>query len=151
MARYRGKIITTVLGAVVVALLLVGLSFWTEFSALWHPRSDVERIQGNWTILQISDNGRVVPGSGRFVFDAESVELHFQNEISRFAYTMDSAQQPGHFDIISSPGQSRLGIYAFEGNTLKICVNERIGGERATAFESTRGTPNDLLFVLQRK
>ena len=43
------------------------------------------------------------------------------------------------------------GIYAFEGDTLKICVNERSGGGRSTAFESKQGSPNDILIVLRRK
>ena len=150
MAPVKAKIITTGLALATAALLIAGLLSWLNLVSRWRPADDAERIQGDWTILVMSDGGRVLPTPGRCVLDGQTIEFHFSNKVERFSYAVDSTNEPGHFDIVHTPGRLMPGIciYAIEGD--KICVNEQSGGERATAFESERGTPNDLLLVLER-
>jgi uncharacterized protein (TIGR03067 family) len=58
-------------------------------------------------------------------------------------YTVDPSKEPKRIEMVATEGDAAgkpaLGIYAVEGETLRMC-NVLPGGQRPTAFESRAGS-----------
>ena len=66
-------------------------------------------------------------------------------------YTLNPSEKSKQIDLKTEGKYVMKGIYELDGNSLKLCFNEDPTGARATAFESKKGSPNDLFFVLKRR
>src|SRR5262249_30874252 len=85
-------------------------------------------------------------GGMTFTFSGGKATLRIgRKAVQENTFTIDPGQKPRHIDLMAL-GEKVLGIYAFEGSKLKLCIGP---GKRPTRFESPKGTKNRD-FVLKR-
>lgn len=129
-------------------IVLAGVD-WQFVSA--DLKSDEEKLAGKWTIESIMDEGKAKDTeNGVMVFTKGKVTFTAGNRTKEGTYQLDPAKKPKWFDL-TIDGRTYVGIYELDGDTLRICTNEKLDGERPTRFVSERGTPNDQLIVLKRE
>lgn len=110
--------------------------------------TDLAKMQGDWMIASMTNNGlklsddeaqtlfRTVAGNRYTIFS-------FNKPVSRGTFKIDATKKPKTID--STPASSKpdskpmLGIYEFNGDTLKIC-NAPPGMPRPTDFEAKAGS-----------
>ncbi len=114
---------------------------------------DEEKILGTWTIVSWEEGGEkaaqdVIKGV-KVTFAADGKLTVKQGEKEQeFTYQLDPAQKPKAFDGTNDKGQTVLGIYKFDRESLTICFARR--GDRPTEFASKEGT-SVVLQVLKRE
>jgi uncharacterized protein (TIGR03067 family) len=106
--------------------------------------SDVNKLQGSWTIVSLEMEGKSIPVSGAKIVI----------EGSRFTTTGMGAPYKGTMEINTSvtpktidmkfdegpeKGNSSLGIYELDGDTWRLCLTTR-GNERPKKFAAEPGT-----------
>ena len=117
-------------------------------------RAPATELEGVWTVIESIDKGTRDPedkiknseisfeGNLIFVREGDKVSAHT-------SFQIDSTKQPKTIDMTYNDGphvgKVDYGIYALEGNVLKICMNEQSGGERPKKFASPPGTTFSLL------
>ena len=76
----------------------------------------------------------------------------FREEIT---LKLDATQKPRAVDLTYTKGPNtgkvELAIYALEGDTLRICINEKKGGARPTEFVSTKANEFSLAVLKKVK
>ena len=134
------------------------------FSVLWvipvfaaSPKAvklvkDEERIQGTWTVLSFRDGGKELSkqelAQVRFVITEKRISFgKIGQERMGFNYTLDSTKTPKAIDTTHEldPGKPivQLGIYAFEGETLKLSFASA-GMSRPKDFDEKTATTSIL-------
>jgi RNA polymerase sigma factor (sigma-70 family) len=121
-------------------------------------KSDKERLEGTW-VVEASvvdgdkpedkpgvDYGETAPGA-RWVFAGEKLTLKAVQRVNReLTYRLDPKSDPKAIDLIDSSAGTLLGIYSFEGDTLKICVvPPGKDSKRPSKFSSERDSMTALL------
>ena len=121
------------------------------------PRSDLERLQGDWQVVNVERDGRVLP-EDQFPFTRLKIQddtiLHVGGTLGavhemKVSFRLHPEQQPKAIDMQSEGYHTEIyyAIYALEGDTLTIC---RPGDdERPTELASKPGS-NILLYTAQR-
>jgi uncharacterized protein (TIGR03067 family) len=134
---------TTRLG---VALLL---------TALCGPASAVEapKVEGRWKVRSVELAGTPVPGleDAELLLAAGGKKTFTlpDGQIEKGTYRLDVAKQPGHIDSTTEGREGiEQGIFAIEGETLKLCLATR-GGPRPQEFTTAKGS-DQILIVLRR-
>jgi uncharacterized protein (TIGR03067 family) len=119
---------------------------------------DLDAMQGTWKVIELSEKGEKVAAK-----DIDPVEVvvlatkmtfnddgKFREEIT---LTVDAKQKPKSLDMKYTKGENtgkvQVAIYAIEGDTLKICINEKKDGARPTEFKSTK--ENEFSLVVLKK
>src|SRR5262245_29506505 len=113
---------------------------------------EAHKIEGRWKVASVELAGMPVPGlegaelvlaGGKKVFTLPD------GRVEKGTYRLDSAGRPARIDATTEgrDGTER-GIYAVEGDTLKMCLATR-GGPRPSAF-ATRKATDQVLIVLRR-
>ena len=124
--------------------------------------SDLDKIQGTWEIVSMEINGEVIQagegeliGESFIIFKDDKFRTEWKWEgrhevYDTKAFKLDSTQSPKHFDILENEepfkGKLSKGIYKFEGNLLKICVD---GGKRPSTFDAGEFS-NRTFFVFKK-
>jgi uncharacterized protein (TIGR03067 family) len=134
------------------ALRVVGTG---AFAAEQAGGNDADKIQGTWTVVSMHDSGRPAPPekikSVKFVITKDKMAIvEGGGEKEAVKYALDATKKPKWIDFTSKNGGKMLGVYELDGDNLKICFNERDGGERSTKFASEKDSPNDVLIILKR-
>ena len=120
------------------------------------PKDDQERILGKWAIIDGERDGRretkyVDPLGEKFQMEFTKDELHFEDGPKRaqMKYRLLPNKSPKLIEF-QTPGEIRkgLGLYAFEGETLKLCLNS-LNGEAPKEFKAELGS-GFAVFVLRR-
>jgi uncharacterized protein (TIGR03067 family) len=134
-------------GALVVAVLAI-VSFKGDVLRGWlRRRSDAERIQGKWQFVSITRTGKTESYIAQVIINGETLRVvKADGDIA--SYRLDEDHQPGWIDMIGPGGKSLPGIYELNGDTLRLCLNEKT--QRPTAFEAEAGS-RTALWVLQRE
>lgn len=118
--------------------------------------SDMEKLQGTWQLVYQELHGQKLPdekaaemfhGKGVFVAD----KFHYTAEIPgfdfKFAYTLNSTQQPKAIDLRSPDTAEQLfGIYRFKHDKLEICYS---AAKRPTEFNA--GTESHNVLIVLKK
>jgi uncharacterized protein (TIGR03067 family) len=116
-------------------------------------KDDKAKLQGKWTYeteakkleLQFDkDNFTVVI---TFTKDKKSESATFKG-----TFTIDAQKKPKHIDMKvvegqGFAGQTSLGIYDIEGDTLKWCANGPGKDKRPAEFPPKEGEVDDILYV----
>ena len=121
-------------------------------------QDDLKQLQGNWTIAVMEEGGQKAPDDllkdmSVLVKDDKLSVQEKDKVILEFKLKLDSSKTPKAIDFShilgADKGQTELGIYVFDGDTVKFCINEK-GKERPKEF-STAPTNKQNLVVLKRK
>jgi RNA polymerase sigma factor (sigma-70 family) len=105
--------------------------------------SDAEELQGKWEVVAVERDGLSLPEE-QFAFTqltirGETIIAQTGTGAQEMTFPMDSMSSPKNIDILTQDykNQTRYGIYALDGNTLKICWPEKPGRYRPRAFATT--------------
>ncbi len=113
---------------------------------------DKEKIVGTWKVISGEQAGKPVEGQqaefskvARFVITADKITVkalgleHEDQEV--FEYKLDPDKDPKVIELTGTKpeGKHVKGIYALEGDKLKICMSDK-EGEEPTEFKTAEGT-----------
>lgn len=122
-------------------------------------KTDLERFQGKWTVISLTEEGKAVPAD-----ELAKLEITIEKdiytatekgeEVAKYRFKIDPTKKPSAIDFTPLIGKEKekateLGIYVFEKDTLKMCVDEQ-GKVRPEAFEG-KGTEKCSVIVLKKK
>lgn len=109
---------------------------------------ETKKFQGNWTFESSEAGGKAIPAD-----DLKGVIVSFEGDkhtvkkgdevIQVGTQKLDPSKSPKAIDVTMTEGPSKgavmLGIYEFNGDTLKVCFDPE-GKKRPTEFESPAGS-----------
>ncbi len=150
-------------GSLVLAALVASRVGCLSYDALRTPpgavaraeaRSDRDRLQGDWQVVAVEEDGRVLP-KDRFPFTSLKIRddtiLHEggPHRLLKVRFRLRPEQQPKGMDMVSEGYHGDIfdAVYALEGDTLTICRRE--DGQRPAGFASKPGS-NALLYTAKR-
>jgi uncharacterized protein (TIGR03067 family) len=112
---------------------------------------DEQAIQGTWVVVSAENNGKPaddIKGEKLILKDGK-VTMTTKNKEEKGTYKIDPTKKPKTIDLTEEgKTEPSPGIYALEGDTLKLCVSSK-PSERPTEFS---GKPkNHMLIVLKRQ
>ena len=138
---------------ITLAALFCGLGLAAS-SALADDKADLEkevsRFQGAWTIESSETGGKKLAISelkGLIVtFEGNKHTVKKGDEVIQIGtQKLDPSKSPKTIDVTMTDGPSKgmvmLGIYEFDGDTLKVCFDPQ-GKKRPTEFKSPAGSEN---------
>jgi uncharacterized protein (TIGR03067 family) len=115
-------------------------------------------LSGEWIVQSAEYRGEknADPVGDKFTFAADKITVnHKQGKSDTAAYRVDAKANPKEIDLTpldesgGDAAKAMLGIYEVEGQTLKICMNDRAGGLRPTKFNPGKWS-NCVLLTLKR-
>jgi uncharacterized protein (TIGR03067 family) len=133
--------------AVAVSLISV-MSLGADLSRQDIIRKDMEQLQGEWTMIAGERDGEQLPEkilkTGKRVANGDLTIISVNGTtMMKGTFTIDPTHSPKTIDYVLTEGRNKgktqLGIYEFDGDTLKFCV-AAVGLERPTAFEAKEGS-----------
>jgi uncharacterized protein (TIGR03067 family) len=101
--------------------------------------AELRKFQGQW--IQISSEFKGIDATPKHEVHPITVkgsEYTFQSESGatlKVKLQIDATKEPKHIDRIVASGRSSVGIYKFEGDTLRIC--DGTDGQRPAEFKTT--------------
>jgi uncharacterized protein (TIGR03067 family) len=114
---------------------------------------DQKRIQGTWKAVSGEAAGKNLPKQRvddlTVVFTGDKMAVTTSNGSRESTFKLDASKKPKIIDLVDENGQTAPGIYEFEGDTLRICLNQG-SSERPTSF-LTKPDTRLRSFVFQRK
>jgi uncharacterized protein (TIGR03067 family) len=117
-----------------------------------------QKLQGSWTATQAEQDGKTAGDviGHRLSFAGNRFQIRSRDGKPLYSGTvrLNPSAQPAAIDFEHTDGALKgkawKGIYALDGDTLKICDNApKLEKERPTAFEAKRG-PGYILFTFKR-
>ena len=105
-------------------------------------KKDLERLQGEWSMLMPDGSGKTIPDSKRVCKGDETTVTFGGQLMMKAKFTIDPSKKPKTIDYEildgDGKGKKRLGIYELESDTVKFCFGTP-GGERPKDFGSKLG------------
>jgi uncharacterized protein (TIGR03067 family) len=119
---------------------------------------ELKKFEGKWVAVSREENGKKASGSALkgFTLTAQGNKLTLIDgrRTSAGSFTLDLGKTPKQIDITGQYGGREiklLGIYAFDGDKLKVCYAGD-GGERPKKFSSKGGTADSpVIFTVYKK
>jgi uncharacterized protein (TIGR03067 family) len=116
-------------------------------------KTDAIRIQGTWKVVALEAQGTQAPAeivaAMRLVFkDATLTFDPGEPGFTKYTFKLDPTAKPPTFDMTQMEGkrETQKGIYALEGDTLKICIGL---ADRPKAFP-VKEASQDALYTMKR-
>ncbi len=133
-------------------LLFVAVGLLLAADAPKKEVSDKDKLQGTWTVVSAEGSGQ--PSADevktlKFIVTGTQYTVKKGDEVVvKGTVTLDPAKKPKELTL-KDDGDDKptLGIYTFEGDTLKVCTGDP-GKERPREFSAKGG--NVLLVVLKK-
>jgi len=141
--------------SVLAAALLVGRAVGQEGPA----KKELAKFQGSWQLVRYEAAEETLPPEAvaqiRFTFtDNRLVVRQGAKKEDEATFTIDPTKTPKEIDITAGKGPNAgkvsKGIYAFEGDTLKLCAAAP-GQKRPTEFKSDRASRAGVLVLRREK
>jgi uncharacterized protein (TIGR03067 family) len=136
----------------VIGLFFIAAAVQTEDET----KRDLQKIQGTWAFVAIEGQGakkseRELAGTEdelNWTFKDDELIRNLGMEFVRCKFELDATKQPKEIDLpdYGGKGNTVRGIYAFEGELLKVFLGSK-DGERPLAFESARGVGQAYLIL----
>lgn len=123
-------------------------------------KADLKLLQGTWKVVEAFDKGERVPDEGiknmEIVFEGSKILVRERGKVQdRMTVHIDAGKKPKTMDLTHTEGPDKdktdHAIYLLEGDSLKICVNEKSGEARPTEFVSKPGTTHSLIVLKRAK
>ena len=119
-------------------------------------QKDKASLVGTWKVIACESDGEKVPEEilrgevVRWIVTADTITIKVESEFKEEdRYTLNPTKKPTTIDLTDKNGKRILGIYAVEGDSLKVCWLEGKTG-RPTEFV-TKPNSGLALFVFQRE
>jgi uncharacterized protein (TIGR03067 family) len=124
---------------------------------------DEKALQGTWRAVSIEAEGVKNPVEGPYTLTFQEGKVHQLHKTTNgadFHYTLklDSGKSPKTIDMTITQagsekdkgevGKTILGVYALEGDELKLCTDPTV---RPTAFDTKGKGPDTVLMMLKRE
>jgi uncharacterized protein (TIGR03067 family) len=132
----------------------VGFAASGGSGALAHDKADLEKevrkFQGTWTFESSESGGKKFPAgelkSLTLTFEGDKHTVKKGEEVVQVGtQKLDPSKSPKSIDVTMTEGPNKgavmLGIYAIDGDTLKVCFDPQ-GKKRPTEFKSGPGSEN---------
>jgi len=131
-------------------VLLVVVAGWllTAADRADFINKDLVRMQGEWSMVSGETEGQPLPAdyvksAKRLTKDDEVTVTINGSVFLKAKFTLDATKKPKTIDYVVSEGglrgKTQLGIYEFDGDTLKSCIAEP-GKDRPTGFSTKPGS-----------
>ena len=143
-----------------LSVLMVGLLLAPVAGQEGGAKKEQEKFQGTWRLVKFeSAEGPALPeeviAKARFTFKGDRLTITQDGkEVDEATFKTDPTKVPKAIDITAGRGATKgkisEGIYAFEGDTLKIC-SPAPGQKRPTEFKSDRASRTAVLFLRREK
>lgn len=120
-------------------------------------------LLGTWAVTSAEYRGEksAEPVGSTFTFTADQITMKKKGKDkaeSTAAYVVDASASPKRLDLTPLDDAGKIdinrtlrGIYSVDGDTLKICMNDRPGDRRPPSLESTRDSTAVLLVLKRQK
>jgi uncharacterized protein (TIGR03067 family) len=138
--------------SLVAVFCAVGFAASSGSGTLADDKADIEKevkkFQGTWTIESSETGGQKIPADdlkGFIVtFDGDKHTVKMGDKVIQVGtQKIDPSKSPKTIDVTMTEGPSKgavmLGIYEFDGDTLKACFDPQ-GKKRPTEFKSPAGS-----------
>jgi RNA polymerase sigma factor (sigma-70 family) len=118
------------------------------------PQAEREKLQGDWRVVSVEKDGQALPDQGmRFVFVGGEVTVFVQGfQAASMTYVLDPSPEPKAIDITSPVAGIWPGIYRGEGDSLRLCLDQKPDTVRTrpTDFRTEPDGQSVFLYVLRR-
>jgi RNA polymerase sigma factor (sigma-70 family) len=115
-------------------------------------KDDKQLLQGTWVFVSGEAKGRKFPAESlkncRMTFKDNTFIMRMA-QTKEGTYTLDPKAKPRAIDLTIDGGTGE-GIYALEGDMLKLCLSEKQKQNRPTEFSGKDKESNQVYFVLKR-
>ncbi|HTK73703.1 MAG TPA: TIGR03067 domain-containing protein [Gemmataceae bacterium] len=139
-------------GLRIFLVVLIGAVGFVASGAVADDKADLERevkkFQGTWTFESSEAGGKALPAAQLkelvLTFEGDKHTVKKGNEVIQVGtQKLDPSKSPKTIDVTMTEGPSKgavmLGIYEFNGDTLKVCFDSG-GKKRPTEFKSPPGS-----------
>jgi uncharacterized protein (TIGR03067 family) len=139
-------------GVRIFLVVLIGAVGFVASGAVADDKADLERevkkFQGTWTFESSEAGGKALPAAQLkelvLTFEGDKHTVKKGNEVIQVGtQKLDPSKSPKTIDVTMTEGPSKgavmLGIYEFNGDTLKVCFDSG-GKKRPTEFKSPPGS-----------
>ena len=118
-----------------------------------------DKLAGTWNCVSAVNDGRPIAEATVQKLRLTLTKDRYKTErgedvLFDSAYTLDATKEPKQINMIATEGENKgkpaQGIYALDGDTLKICYTLP-GKDRPTAFESKPGSAATLVIWQRAK
>lgn len=118
---------------------------------------ETRKLQGRWSVVESVDSGFKTPDEElkrrRIVIEGDRITLHIGNDKHEASFKIDPSKRMKEIDLTATTGIEKgevvLGIYALEGDQLKLCIDSNPDSRRPSEFKSNKGSEL-VLYVLKR-
>src|SRR5262249_18534833 len=120
-------------------------------------KKDGEKLKGTWDIVSLEADGEQGPpeivAKLKLVFDGDKLTFRpGEPGYTNYTFKLDQSAKPPAFDMTHADGKNKgttvKGIYALDGDSLKICFGK--GDDRPKSF-TTKGKTGGAMYVLKRQ
>ena len=118
-------------------------------------KQELDKLQGEWTLVSTEVGGKKRPDTENAVSKLTISENQWvvtyrdSPSTARATIEIDPSKDPKTIDLtFRGEKEPARGIYKLEGDTLTVCYNATVGGERPKEFKTTQET--GVLVVLKR-
>ena len=116
--------------------------------------ADQKSLQGTWKVLAGNEGGKTLPPprvrGSKLVVNGNTMKVYEQEKQREMRFALDATKEPKTIDLAMADGKGPIcrGVYALDGNTLKICFSPP-GKARPASLLPSVGS-GEMLFVMKR-
>ena len=130
--------------ATITALLF--FAFGCLFLAAGEQASDLEKFQGKWVVVSLTEQGKAIPPAEtdllEFTIEKEIFTVTEKGKVEvQYKIVIDASKTPKEINFTHQIGENKdkteLGIYQFEKDQIRFCMDETRKG-RPTVFEGRK-------------
>ena len=113
------------------------------------PRSELDKYQGTWVLVSEEFEGKKVPAEDltgdlrnlTYTVRGNNVLFTSRGEDRSATIKLDPNKSPKTYDLLRDDGRPMKGIYAWDGETIKVCSADN-RGDRPMEFKTEPGSRN---------
>jgi uncharacterized protein (TIGR03067 family) len=127
-------------------------------------KKEQDRLKGTWELAGMVVDGMEVPkklaedhpftlifAGSEATFIAENKKSKGKAVRSKMNIKLDPSKKPKTIDFIYLGGETTLGLYEVDGDSLKICIPQSPDGPRPDKLESKKETKTQVVILRRAK